>query len=232
MIRYSTGLRIFRWLFWVPIISGAITAIARIWSRHLRWRSHLRTFQFDGVIDGGANIGEFSQVVRDVLPNAHLLCIEPNPACAAYLRKQGYEVIQAALWNEKTTLNLFQDGPSTTGTVINAGLGDHATKVVAIRLRDLDIRGERLLIKLDLQGAEPFALEALGDLEKRCAGFLVEVSLPPHGTYESLNHFFISKGYVQFASVNELFSDVHQVEADILWIKKAILSPNQVDSGD
>ena len=223
MNSYSLGLVVFRWLFRVSVLSEIITPLARIWLRHFRWRSHLRTFQFDGVVDGGANIGEFAQVVRDILPHAHLLCVEPHPVCASLLKKQGFEVIEAALWNEQTTLDLFQNGPTTASTVVKAAPGDKVARVKTVRLSDLSIRGDRLLIKLDLQGTESTALLALGDLEKRCAGFLVEVSLPPAGSYEELNRFFLSRDYVLFASVNELFSGNHQVEADILWIKRSIL---------
>jgi FkbM family methyltransferase len=223
MNSYSLGLAVIRRLFRVPALSGIITPLARIWLRHFRWRAHLRAFQFDGVVDGGANVGEFAQVVRDTLPRAHLLCVEPHPACADQLRKQGFEVIEAALWNEKTTLDLFQNGPSTASTVVPATPGDKVARVETVRLADLPIRGERLLIKLDLQGAEPAALQALGDLEKRCAGFLVEVSLPPAGSHDELNRFFLDRGYTPFASVNELFSGDRQIEADLLWIRRNLL---------
>ncbi len=223
MSSYSLGLKLVRWAFRIPLLAAGGTAFARIWLRHARWRAHLRAFQFDGVIDGGANIGEFAQAVRDALPQAHLLCIEPHPACATTLRKQGFEVIEAALWSEKTRLHLFQEGPSTLSTVMKSRAAGEGVEVEAVRLSDLPIRGERLLVKLDLQGAELAALQALGDLEKRCAGFLVEVALPPNGTYEEVNAFFATKNFVPFASVNELFSGNRQVEADLLWIRRDVL---------
>jgi len=222
MNSYSLGLTVFRWLFRIPVLSGIITPLARIWLRHFRWRAHLRAFAFDGVVDGGANIGEFARVVRDTLPRAHLLCVEPHPNCIACLRKQGFEVVEAALWNEQTTLDLFQNGPTTASTVVKAASGDKVARVKTVRLSDLPVRGDRLLIKLDLQGAEPAALQALGELETRCAGFLIEVSLPPATGYEELTRFFLSRDYVAFASVNELFSGDRQVESDILWIKRGI----------
>jgi FkbM family methyltransferase len=170
------------------------------------------------VIDGGANIGEFAQVVRDTLPAAHLICVEPHPACAAELRQRGFEVVEAALWKESGKLKLFQDGPTTSSTVVGSS-GTQVGEIDATRLCDLPIRGDRLLIKLDLQGAELPALEALGGLEPRCAAFLAEVSLPPAGNFEELNRFFASRGFVQFGSVNELFSGDRQIEADIIWVK-------------
>jgi FkbM family methyltransferase len=224
MSTYSQGLKLFRVLLRIPVLSDAITTFSRIWLRHYRWRAHLRAFQFDGVIDGGANIGEFAHLVRETLPQAHLICVEPHPDCASHLKQKGFEVVQAALWSERTTLNLFQNGPTTSSTVMpDATGGRQVAQVDAVRLCDLEIRGERLLIKLDLQGAEMSALHGLGDLEKRCAGFLLEVSLPPGGTFTEINQFLASKNYVLFASVNELFSTDRQIEADMLWINQRVL---------
>jgi FkbM family methyltransferase len=222
MSSYTFGLGVVRVLFRLPVVPSAATVFSRIWMRHSRWTSHLRNFQFDGVIDGGANIGEFAQVVRDALPNAHLLCIEPHPECAAHLRKRGFEVVQAALWKEQGKLQLFQSGPTTVSSVVRAE-GNSVGDVDAVRLCDLPIRGQRLLIKLDLQGAEAEALEGLGDLESRCAAFLVEVALPPANEFQKFDEFFSSRGFVQFGSVNELFYGDKQVEADIIWVKRELL---------
>ncbi len=219
----SSLLPLLRLLLRTPVLTKVITRFALIWMRHFRWYAHLRAFRFDGVVDGGANIGEFAQVVREALPLAHLICVEPHPGCASLLRKQGFEVAQAALWNERTTLDLFQDGLSSSCTLMKERSGHQVAKVQAIRLCDLPIRGNRLLIKLDLQGAERVALEALGDMEKRCAGFLLEVSLSPRDTFEDINRLLLSKNYILFASVNEFFSGNWQIESDILWIKKEIL---------
>ena len=152
MSGYSLGLRVVGLIFRISAVAGFMTMASRIWLRHARWRCHLTAFQFDGVVDGGANIGEFAGVVRDTLPAAHLLCIEPHPRCAATLRHHGFEVIEAALWKEKTRLNLFQDGPSTSSTVMSEGQGTNVGKVEAVRLCDLPIRGNRLLVKLDRLG--------------------------------------------------------------------------------
>jgi hypothetical protein len=46
-------------------------------------------------------------------------------------------------------------------------------------LEDLPVRGDHVLVKLDLQGAEPAALEGLGALWDRCSALLIEVSLGP-----------------------------------------------------
>lgn len=206
-------------LFAIPVLSGIAIGASRIILRHARWRAHLRAFNFDGVIDGGANIGEFAQAVRVALPKAHLICVEPHAGCAADLRKQRFEVVEAALWNQKGKLKLFQPGATTSCTVMEVSGTEKYVEVDAVRLDELPIRGNRLLVKLDLQGAEPVALEALGDLERRCEGFLLEVSLRPDGNYHKLDEYFRAKGFRQFASVNELFEGDVQVEADILWMR-------------
>jgi len=151
-----------------------ITTFARVWLRHARFTTLLKTMRFDGVIDGGANVGELTNLVRDALPHADLVAIEPHPESAALLRKQGHRVIEAALWKESGTLTLSQPTASSTSCTVTGDAGNanadapHWT-VKALRLDEVPIFGQRLLVKLDLQGAEPTALEGMGELWSRSA---------------------------------------------------------------
>lgn len=216
---YNAGLSLFALLARISPLASGLTSFSRIWLRHARWRLHLRHFAFDGVIDGGANIGEFAAVVRESLPQAHLVCVEPHPECAAILRRKGFEVVEAALWNEPGTLNLAQPGSPTSSTVAATQPGRPNFAVKSIRLDEIPVGGSRLLVKLDLQGAEETALQALGPLLERTVTFLVEVSVGPGGNFERLHAFFAERGYALRGSVNELFEGGRQIEADLLWVK-------------
>ena len=223
-IIYRLGFRVINLLSRFKPAANGLTTISRAWLRNAKLREILAQQNFDGVIDGGANVGEFAAVVREVLPGSNLLCVEPQPNCAANLRRQGYRVIEAALWREKGMLTLSQSTSETTScTVLVENNGAKATWVVpSIALQDLQIAGERILVKLDLQGAEPIALEGMGSLWDQCAGLLVEVSIGPEGTYEKIRALLASRGFFEYSTTNELAVAGRVIEADKLWLRSSI----------
>ena len=222
---YDWSSRILLGLLRVPALSHAATLFARVWLRQSRLVQHLRTGPYDAVIDGGANIGEFAALVRMACPRLPLLCVEPHPPSAATLRRRGFSVVEAALWNQSGQLLLQQPAAATTSCSV---VGEHTANrptwhVKAVRLDELPISGKRLLIKLDLQGAEPQALEGMGDLWSRCAGLLLEVSYGPSGTYEPLRVLLVEQGFIECATFNELDGPVSPTEADKLWLRRSLL---------
>lgn len=227
---YSAGMVGLQRLTSAELLARPVDHFARVWQRYRKLRMHLRVQKFDGVVDGGANVGEFADIVRAALPLADVVCVEPNPACAASLHTKGFRVVEAALWKESTRLTLTQpSAASTSGTVISGAASDSkdmpAWQVNAVRLDSLAIKGSRLLIKLDLQGAEFEALEGMGDLWKRCAGLLVEVSIGLGGTYEPMRELLASHGFSEYSTTNELEIDGRVVEADKLWLRSFNSSP-------
>ncbi len=197
---------------------------AKVWLRHARTVTFLRRFHFDGVVDGGANVGEFAWLVREALPSADLVCVEPHPDCARRLRADGFRVVEAALWREAAELMLRQPGPSSVSSSVVTGDASHgAWTVRGERLDALTVRGERVLVKLDLQGAEPAALEGMDGLWGRCAALLLEVSIATDGDYESLREMLGARGYAEYATLNELEVDGRVVEADKVWIRRELM---------
>jgi FkbM family methyltransferase len=174
------------------------------------------------VIDGGANIGEFAQIVCATLPKADLICVEPHPECARTLRKEGFRLVEAALWKEPAQLRLIQPTSAPTSSTVMADHepAERAWEVDAVRLDSLPISGSRLLVKLDLQGAEPEALEGMGELWDRCAGILLEVSIGVEGTYERLREMLSRRGFYEYSTTNELEVEGRVVEADKLWLRR------------
>ena len=210
----------------VPGLSGAATQFSRVWLRQSRLLHHLRSTPYDGIVDGGANIGEFAALARAACPQLHLVCVEPHPPSAQTLRRRGFSVVEAALWKESGQLILRQPSEATTScSVVGDSPRDRPTwQVKAVRLDELPIEGQRLLIKLDLQGAEPQALEGMGRLWSRCAGLLLEVSYGPKGTYESLRTLLAGKGFVESATFNELDGRIAPTEADKLWLHRDVVA--------
>lgn len=222
---YKLGIALLRLGGAIPFLARPLDAFCRVWQRHQKLRSHLRALNFDGVIDGGANIGEFAAIVRAALPGADLICVEPHPDSAAVLRRHGYNVVQAALWKEPGRLRLRQPTARSTSCTILAGGGGAPNDgvlgwdVEAVRLDSLPISGSHLLVKLDLQGAEPEALEGMGALWERCAAMLLEVSIGVGGTYEPMRETLSQRGFREYSTTNELEADGRVIEADKLWVR-------------
>lgn len=222
---YKLGATCLQWLESLEPIASPIDHFTRIWQRHRKLRSRLRAVGFDAVIDGGANIGEFAQIARRALPGAEILCVEPHPECASMLRSNGFKVVEAALWKETGRIMLLQPTPESTSCTVRGsmatapGTAVATWDVAAVRLDDLEIRGSRVLLKLDLQGAELEALTGMDRLWDRCAGVLLEVSLGPEGTYETLRRLLSERGFSEYSTTNELEVDGRVIEADKLWLR-------------
>jgi FkbM family methyltransferase len=217
---YAAGATAVRTLLRVPALSNGLTWFSRVWLRHARLKHHLVNSDYDAIIDGGANIGEFASVARLARPDVALICVEPHPPSAAILRARGFRVVEAALWNERRRMTLSQPTEASTSCTVTAPPeGLPHWDVDAIRLEDLEIPGTRILVKLDLQGAEMAALDGMGDLWDRCAALHLEVSYGEKGNYESIRRFLAEQGYVEAATLNELEGPHRPLEADKLWVR-------------
>jgi len=217
---YSLGGGAVRVLLRVPGVSSALTWFSKVWLRQARLKHHLEKADYDAVIDGGANIGEFAAIVRLARPDLPLLCIEPHPPSAAILRDRGFQVVEAALWNVRGRLTLSQPSAATTSCTVTEHVdGQPRWEVDAVRLGELEIPGGKILVKLDLQGAELAALEGMGTLWDRCAALLLEVSYGDDGSYERIREMLATKGFVESATFNELDGPRRTVEADKLWCR-------------
>ncbi|MDR0533002.1 MAG: FkbM family methyltransferase [Verrucomicrobiales bacterium] len=185
----------------------------------------IQKLPIDGIIDGGANVGEFASLMRTSLPDADLVCVEPNPFCAQTLRRAGYKVVEAALWSEETALELSQPANDDTScTVLHVFNKIRPSfKVLAKRLDQIPIQGSNLFIKLDLQGAEPQALEGMGNMWSRCVLIQMEVSIGINGNYELLRELLQKNDFYEYATVNHLITNGIVQESDKIWIKKDFL---------
>lgn len=224
-IAYRAGSGVVLGLLRLPVVSPVLGRFAKIWLRHARIASHLRATRYDQIIDGGANIGEFAALVRAACPEVPLLCIEPHPLAATTLRARGFEVVEAALWSCAGTAVLRQPSAASTSATIVGGAPDEAPHwaVSTLRIDQLPLRGHRILLKLDLQGAEAAALEGVGAQWNRLAGVLLEVSYGAGGTLEELRSLLASRGFVEAATFNELEDERSRVvEADKLWLRSGL----------
>ena len=114
---YELASRLLLWLLRVPGIRTALTWFAKVWLRQARLVKHLAAGSYDAIIDGGASIGEFAALARLACPNTRVLCVEPHPPSAAVLRRRGFEVVEAALWNQRGSMRLTQPSDASTSWI-------------------------------------------------------------------------------------------------------------------
>lgn len=226
---YAAGTRLLLAALRLRGLRAPLTWFSRIWLRQARAVSLLERAGYDTVIDGGAAVGEFAALVRIALPHAELVCVEPHPGSARALRRRGFKVVEAGLWSEEGEALLRQPTAAATScTLIDGGSEGHPTwRVPTVRLDGLGVTGERVLVKLDLQGAEPEALEGMGTLWERCAGLLLEVSYGAGGTYEPLRTRLAEKGFVEASTLNELETERGVLEADKLFVRRSCPGPSR-----
>jgi len=205
-----------------PSLAVPLSSFSRVLLRYTQTLHLLRNFQFDGVIDGGANIGEFAELVKVGCPSTNLICIEPHPECAQKLRNKGFNVAEAALWSESNmTLDLVQVNESSTSSQIGDPASERLSwKVNTLRLDAVPIAGRRLLIKLDLQGVELVALSGMGALWDRCHGFIIETRMGPRGNFRALQELFESQGYFNHGTLNQFYEGDALTEVDQVWVRQ------------
>jgi hypothetical protein len=130
--------------------------------------------------------------------------------------------VEAALWKAPGRLRLTQPADATTScsVVLEPAPGRPSWEVDTVRLDEIGITGERILLKLDLQGAEAEALEGMGSLWPRCAAVLLEVSYGPSGSYEPLRTLLEARGFAEAGTLNELEESGLPIEADKLFVRQ------------
>eukprot|EP00466_Bigelowiella_natans_P010725 jgi/Bigna1/73735/fgenesh1_pg.25_\ len=141
-------------------------------------------FQPRVVIDGGANVGDWSRAVRKIFPAAQLLLIEANPNLGNKLRRVSEEIgnattIIAALNDQRMELPFYISEPESKGNSLfreNTEYFEDAM-VQKIDARTLDdiceengLLGIVDILKLDVQGAELVALRGATKALKSVSG--------------------------------------------------------------
>jgi FkbM family methyltransferase len=218
---YRIGLKLLGATFRFGPLASILARASKVFLRHARVRHLLRTGGFDSIVDGGAAVGEFAFAVRDTCPGVPLVCVEPHPPSAEILRRNGFRVVEAALWKAPGRLRLTQPADATTScsVALESAPGRPSWEVGTVRLDEIGVTGERILVKLDLQGAEAEALEGMGSLWPRCAAVLLEVSYGLSGSYETLRSLLSARGFAEAGTLNELEEGGLPIEADKLFVR-------------
>jgi FkbM family methyltransferase len=146
------------------------------------WKMKKRGFDPEVVIDGGAHLGSFTLMARNIFPAAEYHLIEPQAACLPQLRalceREHFILHEYALASEPMQLHMSVDINPNTG----AHVVDNRSSSTIVEATSLDnlfgstLDGRRVLLKLDLQGYELFALNGANRILQSVESILTEVS--------------------------------------------------------
>lgn len=129
----------------------------------------------DTFVDVGANVGLYSSVVaraRQVYPRVRLYAFEPNPDTAERLREtlkgKGVEIFNCALSNHDGELEFCEGAGSWTFGARHVSNPFHirgrTQRVKARRLDSIDIAGDSIILKIDVEGHEREVVEGAARL--------------------------------------------------------------------
>jgi FkbM family methyltransferase len=139
-------------------------------------------------VDGGAAEGAWAEELKEIFPDAKLLCIEPREDAQAELRARaarvpGMTVAQTLLGPEHKHIDFYES--SHQSSVLKDAQGQDWGKKISTPMTTLDALVAKLglpdpdLIKLDLQGYELEALKGASRCLESASAVLLEVTLIP-----------------------------------------------------
>jgi FkbM family methyltransferase len=200
------------------------------------------------IIDGGANFGTWTEMVRPLFPDAEFHLIEPQPACAPALKKlsaagQGVTFHPVAVTRPGVTqVQMVSDAKSAGGTgayvIESAGTREDILQCPATTLDNLFAdrlqASNRTLLKLDVEGHEISALEGAERLLAAVEVILSEVQffqVEKNGlpVFSDLLTFLRARGFelFDFASLSPRPRDMRLRQGDVLFVRRD--SPLLVD---
>jgi FkbM family methyltransferase len=145
----------------------------------------------DVCLDVGANYGYFARIMQFMAKeNGKVYAVEANPTLALSLAKSNLdfgiqdsaplEILQVAAWNKSENLKLTIDPHFLGGSSVSNSevfLGDDPTHLVVpgVPLDSL-INEHVTFLKMDIEGAEPFAWEGMRNITKSLRVGILEIN--------------------------------------------------------
>lgn len=195
------------------------------------------------VIDGGANIGTWTQMVLPIFPHSEFHLIEPQPACALTLQAMEQQIpklhFHPFVLSESGITHVRMIGGGEKGGGTGAfvakegetadGLGE--IEVPAITLDDLLAdrvsRADRALLKLDLEGHEIPALNGATRLLQSVEVILTElqfyeINANGRAVFADYLDFLRERGFelYDFACLSQRPRDMRLRMGDVIFVRR------------
>jgi FkbM family methyltransferase len=199
----------------------------------------LKKISPEGIIDVGANRGQFSLECRVWKPNLPITAFEPIPAAArVYRRVHGgcshVELIESALGETKGTAELHVSHDADSSSILPIGQqqaalfrNTHEIGTLTFSVNRLDDYGVRwqsqkdLLLKIDVQGFELSVLRGSVETLKKCRYVYVECSevelYEGQALRSDVSQFLRENGFVEHGVFNQHVHEAKLIQADYLF---------------
>jgi FkbM family methyltransferase len=207
--------------------------------KKFRWLSE---YNFQSIIDIGANEGQFAKKIRTIFPNAEIHCFEPL--------KEAFERLMINFSNEKNFLGynfglgevseskkIFFNEYSPSSSLLEMlelhksnfdYAVDTTTETISIRKLD-EVFPETvkrpLLVKIDVQGYEMFVLKGGTTIINQAEVVIIETSFYPlyagQPLFEEIYSYFITNGFRYVGNIEQLASpnDHRILQADAVFCR-------------
>jgi FkbM family methyltransferase len=217
--------------YWHALVAGVAPAVEH---HHV-----LRSLAVDGIIDVGANRGQFALACRLALPGVPVVAFEPIPAEAATFRKvhealSKVTLIESALGETKgvATLHLSKSADSSSllpigkkQTELFADTAEIGTITVPVHRLDEFAESwpdhRHQLLKLDVQGYELNVLRGATETLKSCAYVYAECSevalYDGQALRSEVEEYLKHKGFAVQGRYNEQLDKGQLIQADYLF---------------
>ncbi len=203
--------------------------------------SVLRSLNIDGILDAGANRGQFSLACRLMHPGVPVVAFEPIPAEAAIFKKvhggrSQVRLIESALGETKGTATLHLSKSADSSSLLPIGkrqaeLFENTAEIgtLTVPVQRLDDLNEnwpgrtRQLLKLDVQGFELNVLRGAVETLKSCAYVYAECSEVALYDGQALRleveDFLCEHGFIMKGRFNEQMDNGQLIQADYLFTR-------------
>lgn len=153
--------------------------------------------QTEVVADVGAHIGLYSLLAAREAPEATVFAFEPDPYNAAALRAnvrrsgaRNITVVERAASDRARRATFRQNEATTGGSLVPRVVGAGPARDIEVDATTLDaelgdLSGRRLLLKLDVEGAERLVLSGAAETLRSAAAVTAIVELHPHALREA-----------------------------------------------
>ena len=199
--------------------------------------------RLDRILDIGANVGDWTQLVRSVFPMAMIFMIEANPELESDLKAispDNYEI--ALLGDRKGMAEFHANRKSTTGgsiykeySYIAKWKEQHTEKMKMVTVDHIMKKRDLApfdFVKIDVQGAELLVLRGATKTLQKAQIVMAEVSIhqynPGSPSLGDINNFMIQQGFrlydiMDLRHMVDARSDASNVETlvqmDVLWAR-------------